>query len=157
MATKQQQQGFYPEGYGRRTGVYKTMFCNHVKHDRECPYGEKCNYAHHFSELAPRIENELYKTVDCKIDQDGNCRFGKLCKFRHHNDFCVMVHPAGLYLLINRRSGVKQHVLIRPRKPSPDRTQPFPSGLFDLAAECSRELSDPAVIQWLYHVWQLPY
>lgn len=141
MATKEDVSG-YPQGYGRLDGIYKTEYCNHFRRGQDCPYGDECNFAHSFWELAPRLVTEKYKTEDCKNDRT-ECRFGKLCKFRHHNDFCLWL-AGNLYLMINRRSGIKLRVLIECPKPAP-----CASGLLDMAMECSREMSDPDLMCWL--------
>lgn len=142
MATKDQK---YPQGYGKRLGIYKTAICNNVKTGRECPYGTDCNYAHCLWELAPRVENDLFKTEDCMLDQKGNCRFGLLCKFRHVNDFCFKI-AENYFLLVSKQSGAKLHIVVKPRQ---EFRPEYRHGLRDMAEACLPALNDPAVMHWL--------
>ena len=51
----------------------KTKLCTKYLNGN-CPYGEKCTFAHDQSEL---------RRGNCKFFAQGNCRFGDECQFEH--------------------------------------------------------------------------
>ncbi|CAJ0953872.1 unnamed protein product, partial [Mesorhabditis belari] len=73
----------------RRQATYKTSMCRAVKNAEQCPYGEKCTFAHDISELrqteARGKRHPKYKTQLCsKFSQTGFCRYGDRCMYIHH-------------------------------------------------------------------------
>ena len=72
---------------------YKTTPCIYVFNDIQCPYGDRCCYAHSAKELrqndctspSPEEKNDRYKAVMCNLIQMGKrCPYGDRCHFAHH-------------------------------------------------------------------------
>ena len=78
---------------------YKTVLCKHYGQTGTCSYGEKCQFAHGFTELKnsnlPMTSNEIkqtknppnpsnFKIVKCKnFETNGSCKYGSVCTFAH--------------------------------------------------------------------------
>jgi CCCH-type zinc finger/Zinc finger C-x8-C-x5-C-x3-H type (and similar) len=60
--------------------LLKTKLCAHFI-SGYCPSGDKCNYAHGFTEL--RKLNMNSGSQICSYFQQGMCKFGNNCKFLH--------------------------------------------------------------------------
>lgn len=135
--------------YGTTEGIYKTEWC--LVGPAACPYGSLCNFAHSLAELQPRIQDELYKSVNCKNGPD--CRFGSKCKYRHNRDFCLWITDTTNFLVIDRTTGSKRLVQVVIRANGVTVAE---SGLFDLALTCSKELLLPAVQTWVRFLLSLP-
>jgi len=63
----------------------KTELCKLHMIGKQCPYGDKCNFAHGENELKSRsFTHPNYKTVKCRnFYMDGYCCFGARCQFIH--------------------------------------------------------------------------
>ena len=63
---------------------YKTEMCNKLP---DCPYGNKCTFAHTEEELRSVDRGPAYKTVRCKnYERTGSCSYGHRCRFIHRDD-----------------------------------------------------------------------
>lgn len=71
-----------------------------------CPYGDKCNFAHGQNELKSRsFTHPNYKTVRCRnFYMEGYCCFGARCQFIHKTDasFPANFHTNVLYQRVLR-------------------------------------------------------
>jgi hypothetical protein len=71
-----------------------------------CPYGDKCNFAHGQLELKSRsFTHPNYKTVKCRnFYMEGYCCFGARCQFIHKTDasFPANFHTNVLYARVLR-------------------------------------------------------
>ncbi|KAJ2200591.1 hypothetical protein IW144_000984, partial [Coemansia sp. RSA 522] len=97
---------------------YKTKLCEKFEQEGECPYHQKCVFAHGLSELRVRESqpppplrtddsfnrshggsrfnaNPLYKTRLCqRFGELGECPYGEKCQFAHgDNELRVSVEP----------------------------------------------------------------
>ena len=68
-------------------GSKKTELCNKWKETGECPYGDKCQFAHGIGELQKDRRGQRHpewKTKKCgKWHKEGRCPYGKRCHFIH--------------------------------------------------------------------------
>ncbi|KMS94515.1 hypothetical protein BVRB_020640, partial [Beta vulgaris subsp. vulgaris] len=63
---------------------YKTEMCRLWSEQGQCPYNQKCQFAHGEPELRPLHRHHLYKTVKCRrFHDEGFCPFGPRCAFIH--------------------------------------------------------------------------
>ncbi|PIA18392.1 hypothetical protein COEREDRAFT_32336, partial [Coemansia reversa NRRL 1564] len=69
---------------------YKTKLCEKFEQDGECPYNNKCVFAHGKDELRPSSAglrhntNPLYKTRLCqRFAEQGECPYFEKCQFAH--------------------------------------------------------------------------
>lgn len=75
----------YMSGNCKRN-MYKTEFCHTYQETDNCPYGNKCRFAHGPKELqnSDSEKPSSYKTVRCRnFWEKGDCRYGKRCRFVH--------------------------------------------------------------------------
>jgi hypothetical protein len=77
--------------------LWKTRLCERFEMDGNCPYGNKCTFAHGLQELRDREthfeanvkvevpkEAPLFKTKLCqKFEATGFCPYGAKCNFAH--------------------------------------------------------------------------
>ena len=65
--------------------LYKTRLCRTFMERGNCPYGEKCDFAHGTKDLSYDItKHPKYRTKLCRSFQDtGNCIYGDRCCFSH--------------------------------------------------------------------------
>lgn len=70
---------------------YKTELCNKWKIWGNCPYGDKCTFAHGRQELRPRLRHEKYKTRLCMAWVNGYCKYGARCTFIHPKFDCSLI------------------------------------------------------------------
>ena len=76
----QTQQQTHIINYGR----YKTELCRQYNENGECKYGDKCQFAHGFSDLKGVNRHPKYKTDFCKtFHSKGFCPYGPRCHFIH--------------------------------------------------------------------------
>ena len=77
--------------------------CKHYLIGLECPYTEKCSFAHGPHELKSKtLVPTNYKTVKCKqYIEAGYCQFGPRCQFLHKEDeaFNKLTRPTYLQML----------------------------------------------------------
>ncbi|KAK9086343.1 hypothetical protein Syun_028737 [Stephania yunnanensis] len=68
-------------------GMLKTELCNKWEETGDCPYADRCQFAHGIKELRPVIRHPRYKTEICRmISSGGTCPYGHRCHFRHSLD-----------------------------------------------------------------------
>ena len=64
---------------------YKTEICKKFQSIGNCPYGNKCRFAHGEQELIMKPKGKNYKKIHCKSSfQKGYCPYGSRCNFRHN-------------------------------------------------------------------------
>lgn len=64
--------------------LFKTELCTKYVLTNECPYNEKCQFAHGLKELQSRHVNSRFKSKMCKnYNKTGYCRYGDRCQFKH--------------------------------------------------------------------------
>jgi len=66
---------------------YKTEMCNKWLERGECPYGNKCQFAHGESELrsgAKHLDSRYKQSVCRNFHEKGSCPYGKRCRFIHN-------------------------------------------------------------------------
>jgi hypothetical protein len=69
---------------GRKKALYKTELCLSAQETGICPYGQKCQFAHHESELRTLDRHPRYKTERCNtFFEKGTCPYGRRCCFIH--------------------------------------------------------------------------
>eukprot|EP01026_Neomeris_dumetosa_P073775 TRINITY_DN7628_c0_g1_i2.p3 TRINITY_DN7628_c0_g1~~TRINITY_DN7628_c0_g1_i2.p3 ORF type:complete len:164 (+),score=3.83 TRINITY_DN7628_c0_g1_i2:37-492(+) len=75
---------------GKRRGIpkhvelFKTEMCHFLMDYGNCPYGERCQYAHQECELRVVPRSSRYKTQICRqYKQKGMCPYGRRCQFIH--------------------------------------------------------------------------
>ena len=74
-------------GLGGDRYRYKMKMCKHLE-TGQCPFGDKCRFAHSDEEIRKSIVNNIisqnprYKTTFCTF-QDGSCPKGEKCHFAH--------------------------------------------------------------------------
>jgi butyrate response factor 1 len=69
------------------TSRYKTEMCRPFQENGSCKYGEKCQFAHGFSELRTVTRHPKYKTDLCRTyHASGFCPYGPRCHFVHNLD-----------------------------------------------------------------------
>ncbi|KAK0413413.1 hypothetical protein QR680_006789 [Steinernema hermaphroditum] len=66
----------------------KNEVCDRWRNGQMCPFGTDCRYAHEYlasSELPPRTQDALYRTVLCRhfIENNGRCPYGERCMYAH--------------------------------------------------------------------------
>ncbi|KAL1919487.1 uncharacterized protein VTP21DRAFT_2180 [Calcarisporiella thermophila] len=67
-----------------RGELYRTEMCRTMMEKGNCPYGNKCEYAHSQSELRPIYRPWNYKTKQCRtFHEKGHCPYGKRCHYLH--------------------------------------------------------------------------
>ena len=67
------------------TSRYKTEMCRPFQENGSCKYGEKCQFAHGFSELRTVTRHPKYKTDLCRTyHASGFCPYGPRCHFVHN-------------------------------------------------------------------------
>ena len=63
---------------------YKTEICKKFQSIGNCPYGNKCRFAHGEQELIMKPKGKNYKKIPCKsFFEKGYCPYGSRCHFRH--------------------------------------------------------------------------
>jgi len=78
---------FGPAGANAKvnTSRYKTEMCRPFQENGSCKYGEKCQFAHGFSELRTVTRHSKYKTDLCRTyHASGFCPYGPRCHFVHN-------------------------------------------------------------------------
>ncbi|KAK1295031.1 Zinc finger CCCH domain-containing protein 15 [Acorus calamus] len=84
LTTSGQEGGEEEEVEVYEQGMYKTELCNKWEEMGECPYGNKCQFAHGLHELRPVIRHPRYKTQPCRmLSSPTGCPYGHRCHFRH--------------------------------------------------------------------------
>ncbi len=64
---------------------YKTEICKKFQSIGNCPYGNKCRFAHGEQELIMKPKGKNYKKIPCKsFFEKGYCPYGSRCNFRHY-------------------------------------------------------------------------
>ncbi|KAL6931378.1 hypothetical protein ACO0R3_002841 [Hanseniaspora guilliermondii] len=64
--------------------LFKTELCTKFILTNQCPYNDKCQFAHGIRELNVRTVNKKFKTKLCKkFSKTGYCRYGDRCQFKH--------------------------------------------------------------------------
>jgi len=64
--------------------LYKTELCRHYVLREQCPYKDKCQFAHGSEEIVDIIRHPKYKTELCKgYHSTGFCPYGPRCHFIH--------------------------------------------------------------------------
>lgn len=80
----QQQQKLNAKGQDTNRKLFKTELCTKYVLSNECPYNEKCQFAHGLKELQTRQVNPKFKSKMCKnYNKTGYCRYGDRCQFKH--------------------------------------------------------------------------
>lgn len=67
---------------------YKTSLCKNFNVSGSCAMGSLCNFAHGEADLrggtkTGSTRDGVYKTVVCKLWQEGECKWGDVCRFAH--------------------------------------------------------------------------
>jgi len=63
---------------------FKTELCKFQVENGECPFGDKCHFAHSTEELLPVLRHPNYKTKECQnFFLHGTCAYGVRCRFIH--------------------------------------------------------------------------
>lgn len=82
--TKSQQTKTIPKTLDTGKKLFKTELCTKFILSNECPYNEKCQFAHGLKELQIRQVNSKFKSKLCKnYMKTGYCRYGDRCQFKH--------------------------------------------------------------------------
>ncbi|KAJ5068031.1 protein tis11 [Anaeramoeba ignava] len=69
----------------QKSPLYKTELCKSWEENGFCKYGQKCQFAHGYSELRFVPRHPKYKTQICQsFHTNGFCSYGKRCRFLHH-------------------------------------------------------------------------
>eukprot|EP01025_Chloroclados_australasicus_P043896 TRINITY_DN47137_c0_g1_i1.p1 TRINITY_DN47137_c0_g1~~TRINITY_DN47137_c0_g1_i1.p1 ORF type:complete len:264 (-),score=25.14 TRINITY_DN47137_c0_g1_i1:1167-1958(-) len=64
--------------------LQKTEMCHFLMDYGNCPYGDRCQYAHEESQLRSVTRHPKYKTSYCRqYQQQGMCPYGRRCQFIH--------------------------------------------------------------------------
>ena len=64
---------------------YKTEICKKFQSIGNCPYGDKCRFAHGKQELLIMPKGKNYKKIPCKtFFKKGYCSYGSKCNFQHN-------------------------------------------------------------------------
>ncbi|RLU26319.1 hypothetical protein DMN91_000113 [Ooceraea biroi] len=67
------------------TSRYKTELCRPYEENGSCKYGDKCQFAHGYSELRNLARHPKYKTELCRTFHTiGFCPYGPRCHFIHN-------------------------------------------------------------------------
>ena len=67
------------------TSRYKTELCRPFEESGACKYGDKCQFAHGYSELRNLTRHPKYKTELCRTFHTiGFCPYGPRCHFIHN-------------------------------------------------------------------------
>ncbi|XP_053982032.1 protein TIS11 isoform X2 [Hylaeus anthracinus] len=67
------------------TSRYKTELCRPFEESGTCKYGDKCQFAHGYSELRNLTRHPKYKTELCRTFHTiGFCPYGPRCHFIHN-------------------------------------------------------------------------
>ncbi|XP_034943472.1 mRNA decay activator protein ZFP36L1 [Chelonus insularis] len=67
------------------TSRYKTELCRPFEESGSCKYGDKCQFAHGYSELRNLTRHPKYKTELCRTFHTiGFCPYGPRCHFIHN-------------------------------------------------------------------------
>jgi tristetraprolin len=67
------------------TSRYKTELCRPYEENGACKYGDKCQFAHGYSELRNLARHPKYKTELCRTFHTiGFCPYGPRCHFIHN-------------------------------------------------------------------------
>lgn len=67
------------------TSRYKTELCRPFEESGACKYGDKCQFAHGYSELRNLARHPKYKTELCRTFHTiGFCPYGPRCHFIHN-------------------------------------------------------------------------
>lgn len=67
------------------TSRYKTELCRPFEESGTCKYGDKCQFAHGYSELRNLARHPKYKTELCRTFHTiGFCPYGPRCHFIHN-------------------------------------------------------------------------
>lgn len=63
---------------------YKTELCRSFQENGICKYGEKCQFAHGYTEMRNMVRHPKYKTELCRtFHATGYCPYGPRCHFVH--------------------------------------------------------------------------
>ena len=70
---------------GDKSKLYKTEPCDKGWNNPDnCPYGNRCQYAHSKEELRARKHCRHWRTESCRnYERDGHCPYGSRCRFIH--------------------------------------------------------------------------
>ncbi|XP_014471862.1 PREDICTED: protein TIS11 [Dinoponera quadriceps] len=67
------------------TSRYKTELCRPFEESGACKYGDKCQFAHGYTELRNLARHPKYKTEPCRTyHSSGFCPYGPRCHFIHN-------------------------------------------------------------------------
>jgi len=68
-----------------KQNLYKTEMCRNWVETGQCPYANRCQFAHGEQELRDVLRHPKYKTEICRtFHTTGTCSYGKRCRFVHH-------------------------------------------------------------------------
>ncbi|KAI9346831.1 hypothetical protein DFJ73DRAFT_837689 [Zopfochytrium polystomum] len=68
----------------KKNDLFKTEPCTYTSQGTECPFGDRCHFAHSVKELRIVNRHPKWKTELCKsFTEMGSCRFGSRCGFIH--------------------------------------------------------------------------
>jgi hypothetical protein len=83
---------------------YKTELCRKWIENNNCPYEEKCRFAHGKVELQKYVPCKYYKLKDCKsFHSHGFCNYGPRCMFRHHETKLEKIERTYYKLILETR------------------------------------------------------
>ncbi|KAH7708970.1 hypothetical protein AAVH_23760 [Aphelenchoides avenae] len=78
--------GYGPDGRkGFNSKMYKTQLCKTYMEKGECPFYEKCQFAHGQADLrTPAVRNPKYKMVSCRnYAANRYCPYNERCEYIH--------------------------------------------------------------------------
>ncbi|KAF9141973.1 hypothetical protein BGX30_003664 [Mortierella sp. GBA39] len=77
---------------------YKTEYCTKFHELRQCPFGKRCQFIHHESELQRKERALTYKTRPCWS--------GTSCQYQMNHSRCVYLHGDETAEMFNEQRGI---------------------------------------------------
>ncbi|GJJ70354.1 ethanolamine phosphate phosphodiesterase [Entomortierella parvispora] len=78
--------------------LYKTEFCTKFRESGSCPFGDKCQFVHHDTELQRRSRALTYKTRHCWSGSD--------CAYQRNHGRCIYLHGNETAEMFDQQRGV---------------------------------------------------
>lgn len=77
---------------------YKTEYCTKFQELGQCPFGERCQFVHHESELQRKERALTYKTHPCWS--------GTSCQYQKNHSRCVYLHGGETAEMLDEQRGI---------------------------------------------------